>query len=72
MPVVRWANTIIHFADIYRLRLDDGRHVFMDWHDYGGPVFYRDRATTREIADWYEDPAIDRALTWFIQRGKRA
>ena len=72
MPVVRTANAIIHIADIFRLRLEDGRHVWMDWHPYCGPVFYRDRDTTREIVDWWEDSAIDNALTWFIKRGNKA
>jgi hypothetical protein len=56
----------------YRLRLSDGRHVFMAWHHYLGPMgFYKDRAERREIVDWFDDPAICEALDWFSNRGEK-
>ncbi len=44
----------------------------MDWHNYLGPTFFRDRAANRMIEDWYEDEGICAALEWFQRRGKRA
>lgn len=58
--------------DVYRLPLGNGRHVFMEWHRYFGPSFFRDRACMREIEDWYEQPLICAALDWFVGRGKVA
>lgn len=65
---------IIHITILpsYRLRLDDGTYVFMAWHWYCGPTFYRDKAERREIDDWHENPLICAALDWFINRGKKA
>jgi hypothetical protein len=60
------------YSPVFRLRLEDGRHVWMDWHDYCGPAFYRDRYFRREIENWYDDPQICNALGWFIGRGKVA
>lgn len=51
-----------------RLRLADGRCVFVDMHYYG-PTLYRDRLCNREIERWYEDGLIVRAVNWFIERG---
>jgi len=42
------------------------------WHDYLGPVFWKDRAATKEIMDWWEDKQILDALDWFQKRGKKA
>lgn len=57
---------------VFRLPLASGGRVFMEWHRYFGPSFWRDRRCTREIEDWYERPEICDALEWFQQRGKRA
>lgn len=63
---------IVCYNPSFRLRLADGRYVFMAWHRYLGPIgFYRDRAERREIPDWFDDPAICAALDWFCQRGER-
>lgn len=60
------------FSPRYRLRLEDGRCVFMDWHHYCGPTFYHDRAERREIENWWDDPQICDALDWFVGRGEKA
>lgn len=57
---------------VFRLPLASGGRVFMEWHRYFGPSFWRDRRCTREIDDWYELPEICDALEWFQQRGNRA
>ena len=57
---------------VWRLPLGTGGRVFMEWHHYFGPSFWRDRACTREIVTWYEDPEICAALEWFQGRGNRA
>jgi len=44
----------------------------MDWHDYLGPTFWRDKMGRRMIDEWYENPLIVNALDWFIARGKKA
>lgn len=72
MSCTRLRGAIICHSPSYRLRLADGTCVFMSWHHFCGPVFYRDRAETREINDWYENPLIEAALDWFIERGQRA
>ncbi len=57
---------------VFRLPLASGGRVFMEWHRYFGPSFWRDRACTREIETWYEVPEICSALDWFVARGKVA
>ena len=57
---------------VYRLRLNGGGYVFMEWHRYFGPSFWRDHACTREIDDWDQHPEICAALDWFCERGKKA
>jgi hypothetical protein len=57
---------------VTRLPLAGGGRVFMEWHCYFGPSFFRDRACLREIDDWYTNPEICAALDWFQQRGKIA
>lgn len=63
---------IVCTSPFYRLPLADGRRIFMDWHNYCGPTFYHDRASRREVADWWEDSLICAALGWFQGRGNRA
>lgn len=63
-------RAILCSSPSYRLRLDDGRYVFMSWHHYSGPFFYKDKLEQREIENWYEDDLICRALSHFIKRGK--
>lgn len=72
MPCIRIPNGIITLTDFYRLRLSDGTCVFMDWHWYCGPTFFRDKGQMREIDNWWENPLICDALDWFTGRGKRA
>lgn len=57
---------------VFRLPLASGGRVFMEWHSYFGPTFYRDRACRREIDGWWEQPEICDALEWFQDRGKVA
>ena len=59
-------------SPFYRLPLADGNRVFMSWHNYLGPMFFRDRNERREIVNWYENPRIIEALDWFCHRGHRA
>lgn len=72
MTCMRINNGFICTSPFYRLRLDDGRYVFMSWHNYCGPVFFKDRSEQREIDEWWEDLAICRVYRWFIGRGKKA
>lgn len=44
MTCHRIADGIICVSPFYRLPLSDGTHVFMEWHSYLGPTFFRDRA----------------------------
>ena len=60
------------FHRSYKLRLLDGRRVFMKWHHYFGPIFYLDRFLIREIDDWHKDKFLCRAVEWFLCRGKKA
>lgn len=59
-------------SPFYRLRLNDGRYVFMAWHRYCGPTFYRGSEEQREIEEWWKDLPICRAVEWFTGRGNRA
>lgn len=70
----RYEMRIIHMSihPTFRLRLNDGGYVYMVWHHVCGPAFYRDRATRREIIDWYRDKQIGAAFAWFLCRGERA
>ena len=72
MTCIRIPGGIITLNDSYRLRLEDGTCVFMSWHHYCGPVFYRDRSERRYIDEWWENPLIVKALDWFVGRGEKA
>lgn len=52
--------SIIHITRyrMYRLRLNDGRYIYMTWHPYCGPTFFLDKYESRWIEDWYEDKQI--------------
>jgi hypothetical protein len=65
-------NHICCLTKFYRLRTFDGGYVFLDWHDYLGPDFYRDRKANRPIRDWWKDDGILRALEWFLWRDHTA
>lgn len=72
MTCISIGNGFVCVSPSFRLRLEDGRHVFMYWHDYCGPIFYKDRKESREIESWWEDKLICKALDWFQARGNRA
>jgi hypothetical protein len=56
---------------VWRLRLASGGHVFLEFHSFTGPYFFRDHACRREIEEWYGVQEIVDALDWWIKRGKR-
>lgn len=62
---------VVCWSPVYRLRLADGRRVFMEWHSHLGPSIFHDRACRRVFCDWYDDPMICDALEWFIDRGRK-
>lgn len=72
MPCHFMENVILCTNRVFRLRLNDGRYQYMEWHDYLGPVFWNDRNCTKETEKWWEDPDITDALDWFQRRGKKA
>lgn len=72
MTCIRIEHGFVCRSPFYRLPLADGTRVFMSWHNYLGPMFFRDRDEQREIEDWYENPLICDALDWFCERGNRA
>lgn len=55
-----------------RLRLLDGSYVFMEWHSYAGPIFFKDKENTREIENWWDNELLAKAQEWFVNRGKKA
>lgn len=61
-----------HTVGTYRLLLADVTRVYMDWHEYLGPTFFKDRHCIRKIEDWYDNPLICDALDWFQERGNKA
>lgn len=54
-----------------RLTLRDGRRVWLEFHSYLGPAFFRDRAGRREIEEWYTDQTLCDAFDWWMRRGKK-
>lgn len=58
-------------SPVKRLRLEDGSYIFMEWHNYAGPIFFKDKKCTKEIEDWYENPLLIQVSNWFIKRGKK-
>ena len=72
MTCTKFSGAIVCVSPTFRLRLADGRCVFMDWHNYLGPTFFSDKACVRLIAEWYGDALISDALGWFCERGHRA
>ena len=57
---------------VWRLPLAGGGRVFMEFHSYMGPTFFRDRACMREIDGWWDNAEICAALECFVARGKVA
>lgn len=72
MTCIRIEHGFICAGDFYRLRLLDGRYVFMAWHSYCGPDFYKDKYLNKPIDEWWEDNLIIKALEWFQGRGNKA
>lgn len=72
MTCIRIPNGIICVSPFYRLPLEDGTRIYMDWHHYCGPTFYRDKLCNRVVEDWWENKLICKALNWFQGRGERA
>ena len=72
MTCIRIGSAIVCVSPFFRLPLSDGTRVFMDWHSYCGPTFYKDKASVRMIEDWWENPLILEALDWFNKRGRVA
>lgn len=78
LPLTNNDNELIGFVcggarGPFRLRLEDGGYVYMLWHNYMGPIFYKDKLCYyREITDWYENPVLCTAYEWFVNRGKKA
>ena len=72
MPCAPFNNGILCYRPRYRLRLLDGRYVYMEWHAYLGPTLYHDRAMNRKKNGWWDDLVIIEALNWFQARGCRA
>lgn len=72
MTCINFGNIIVCYNKSYRLRLYDGRYVFMEWHEYLGPTFFRDKWCSIEIENWWEYGMYDIAIKWFVNRGKKA
>lgn len=73
MTCYNFGNAVIcTSAGYYRLRLLDGRYIFMEWHNYLGPIFFKDRAGTIEVESWWEDELLCEACNWFHRRGCKA
>ncbi len=72
MTCTRYAGAIVCKTPFCRLRLADGTCVFMAYHTYLGPMFFRDKGEQREIIDWYDNPLIIAAFDWFCNREHRA
>jgi len=58
----------INHANIHKLKLDDGRFIFMLWMGIQGPVFYEDEDVQVDILNWHNDPLIVLALKRFEKR----
>lgn len=43
------------------------RGVWMEWHDYFGPTFYRDKDCQIFHEDWWERPALVRAFNAWLK-----
>lgn len=65
-------RTIVCVSPWYRLPLADGTRIYMEWHRYCGPTFFKNKNCTKEVVEWYENPLICEALDWFCKRGHRA
>ncbi len=73
MACLRFKNGIMcGFEPRYRLRLPDGGYIYMEWHHYLGPFFFKDKLQKREVVAWHNDPNILAALKWFQNRGHKA
>lgn len=69
MPCIRIGDAIVCVSPSFRLPLEDGRRVYMDWHSYCGPTFFKDKNLGKVLDYWWEDDLICKALDWFIKRG---
>jgi len=72
VPCISFKDMTICTIPCFRLRLTDGRYIYMEYHHYLGPNFYRDRKNIRFIEQWWDDPYIVESFEWFESRGKKA
>lgn len=72
MSCIRIPNGIICVPKIQKLRVADGRHIWVENHYWSGLMVFQDRHCIREYQNWWEDPLISQAITWFTSRGDRA
>ena len=71
MTCINFGSAILCYNKSYRLRLLDGRYIYMEWHNYFGPTFYYDKWSNSMTDDWWEDDNICYAIEWFSGRGKK-
>lgn len=72
MTCIKINNGFVCISPFFRLRLEDGEYVYMAWHSYCGPTFFKDKHERRIIDNWYDNMFICKALDWFIGRGCKA
>ena len=72
MTCIRVPNGIVCLVPFFRIRLLDGSYVFMEFHSYAGPVFYKDKLGARMIENWWDNELLIKACDWFVARGKKA
>lgn len=68
MTCTNFGNIMVCHHPTHKLRLEDGRNVWFDFHPYGGFAFFKDRRCLREIENWWDDPAIKRPLDWYFEK----
>lgn len=69
MPCIEIPGGLACTCAFHKLRLQNGCSVFMHWHCYMGPVFYKDKRMNRQIENWEQHPFIKQVFEWFIGRG---
>lgn len=69
MTCKRIPNGIVcgNFDPANKFVLEDGRIVYMEWHNFMGPMFFKDADCTEDIIEWYDDPMICAKLDEYMK-----
>jgi len=72
IPLVNGENVIVGMICMAPTAIKLMRGVWMEFHDYLGPTFWRDKHLTKPIYNWVDNPRIVEAFdAWMRSRDEK-